>query len=241
MDLPLCTGCRQPLHHHFRSGRILREAANGIGVCNGRCYPSGEKAKQKLSWVAMSEPLTEEEYRQRYSATMPPLMEPCPGCGGRLGHHGYFERRQVKLGELEPLLLFRGICRNPGCPVVTVTHYPPFVTPYSVFPTAVREAGILESLARGLEAAAAGIGCSTRTVLRWRKALGERLGELVSGVAGLIMRLDPLWPLPSVQSGLEAAFALCAKARELTFSHATPLLAVARLRLPWPSALPVFT
>ncbi len=240
MDLPLCTGCRQPLHLHSKSGRTLREAANGIAVCNGRCYPNGERAKQKLSWVAMSEPLTEEEYRARYSATVSPPMEPCPDCGGRLGHHGHFERQLTANGELEPLLLFRGICRNPDCPVVTVTHYPPFVTPYSVFPTAVRETAILTSLRQGLETAAAAIGCSARTVLRWRRALGARLGELVSGVATLIMRLDPLWSLPGEQVGVGAAFALLIRARELTLRQASPLLAVARLPRPWPSALPVF-
>ncbi len=214
--------------------------ANSIAVCNGRCYPCGEKAKQKLSWVAMSETLTEEEYRRRYSAEVPPGLEPCPGCGRELGHHGHFERQLAQDGELEPLLLFRGICRNPDCPVVTVTHYPPFVTPYSVFPTAERETAILESLAKGLEAAAAMIGCSARTVLRWRKALGERLGELVSGVAPLIMRLDPLWSLPREQAGFGAAFSLLIRARELTSGEESPLLAVPRLPWPWPSALPVF-
>jgi len=167
-------------------------------------------------------------------------MERCPSCGGRLGYHGHFERQVAENGVLEPLVLFRGICRNPCCPVVTVTHYPPFVTPYSVHRTAVREAAILESLARGLEVAAMAVGCSVRTVLRWRQALGERLGELVSGVAGLIMRLDPLWPLPSEQAGLPAAFTLLSRARELTLGRESPLLAVGRLRPAWPSVLPVF-
>jgi hypothetical protein len=188
----------------------------------------------------MSEPVPEEEYRRRYSADAPPPMEPCPQCGGRLGHHGHFERQLAENGELEPLLLFRGICRNPGCPVVTVTHYPSFVTPYCVFPTEVRETAIMESLTKGVEAAAASIGCSARTVLRWRNALGERLGELVSGVAGLVMRLDPLWPLPKVQGSFVAAFALLGGAREL-LGEAGPLLAVGRRRPAWPSALPVFT
>ena len=240
MDQPLCTGCRQPLHLHSNSGRALREAARGIPVCNGRCYPRGKKAKQKLSWVAMSEPVTEEEYRRRYRADAPPPMEACPQCSGRLGHHGHFERQLAENGELEPLLLFRGICRNRACPVVTVTHYPPFVTPYCVFPTEVRERAITESLTKGVEAAAASINCSARTVLRWRNALGERLGELVAGVAGLIMRLDPLWPLPNLQGGFATAFALLGRAREL-LGEAVPLLAVGRQRPAWPSALPVFT
>ena len=239
MDLPLCTSCRQPLHLHSKSGRALREAANGIAVRNGRCHPGGEPARQKLSWVAMSEPLTEEEYRKRYSAASPPPMEPCPQCGSRLGYHGHFARQMAEGGRLEPLLLFRGICRNPACPVVTVTHYPPFVTPYSVFPTAARESAIVASLAKGLETAAAETGCSARTVLRWRKALRERLGELVSGIAGLIMRLDPLWPLPRLE-GPGTCFLLLARARTLSFAKAMPLLAVARQRPPWPSALPVF-
>jgi hypothetical protein len=187
----------------------------------------------------MSGALTEEEYRKRYSAASPPPMEPCPQCGSRLGYHGHFGRRLTEKGQLEPLLLFRGICRNPDCPVVTVTHYPPFVTPYSVFPTALREAAISESLARGLEAAAAMVGCSSRTVLRWRTALGERLGELVSGITGLIMRLDPPWPLPKLE-GLGACFMLLVRARALSFARTVPLLAVARQRPPWPSALPVF-
>jgi len=219
-------------------GRTLREAAHGIAVCNGRCYPGGAKAKQKLSWVAMSEPLTEEEYRRRYSAMAPPPLEPCPGCGGRLGHHGHFERQYAQDGMLEPLL-FRGICRNPECPVVSVTHYPPFVTPYSVFPTQLRETAILASLSHGVVAAAAKIGCSARTVLRWRQALGERLRELISGVTGLIMRLDPLWVLPQGQGGCAAAFPLLREAQGL-LGREGPQLAVGRLSPPWPAALPVF-
>ncbi len=210
-------------------------------MSNGRCYPGGVKAKQKLSWVAMSEVLTEEEYRERYSAGAPPPMEPCPGCGVRLGYLGHFERRQLSSdGKLEPLMLFRGICHNPACPAVSVTHYPSFVTPYSVFPTAVRETAIMESVSKGVEAVAASIGCSARTVLRWRQAVKERVGELVSGVAGLIMRLDPLWPLPQGPGGLALTFALLGGAGRL-LGWRGPLLAIARLRPSWPSALPVFT
>lgn len=187
----------------------------------------------------MSEPLTEEEYRRRYSAMAPPPLEPCPGCGGRLGYHGHFERQCARDGVLEPLLLFRGICRNPACPVVSVTHYPPFVTPYCVFPTQLRETAILASLSRGVVAVAAKIGCSARTVLRWRQALGERLRELISGIAGLIMRLDPLWALPQGQGNCAAAFSLLHEAQGL-LGREGPLLAVGRLRPPWPSALPVF-
>ena len=120
-----------------------------------------------------------------------------------------------------------------------MTHYPSFVTPYSVFPTAVREMAIMESFAKGVEAAAASIGCSARTILRMRNALGGRLGELVAGVAGLIMRLDPLWPLSSVQGNFEMAFVLLHRARDL-LEEEGPLLAVGRRRPTWPSALPVF-
>ena len=211
-------------------------------MANGRCYPGGVKAKQKLSWVAMSEVLTEEEYRRRYDEAASPVMEPCPGCGGRLRYLGHFERRFLDDGVLEPLMLFRGICGNRACPVVSVTHYPCFVTPYSVFPTHLREAAIQTSLRYGVVVAGAEFGCSARTVLRWRQAVKERLGELVSGVAGLIMRLEPLWPLPQGQGlgGLALAFALLGEAGRL-LGWRGPLLAIARLRPSWPSALPVFT
>lgn len=192
----------------------------------------------------MSEPLTEGEYRRRYGETLPPSMEPCPGCGGPLGYHGHFERDLSEAGIVEPLVLHRGICRNPICPVVTVTHYPQFVTPYSVFPTAVREDAVLRStMGEALETVATGIGCSVRTVLRWRQTVAQRVPELVAGLAGLIMRLDPIWPLPSVRrETILFALSLCAEARGFLYSgRGVALLAVPRLRPDWPSALPVFT
>lgn len=193
----------------------------------------------------MSEAITEEEYRQHYGEAVPPPMEPCPGCGGLLGYHGHFERDlSADAGTVEPLVLHRGICRNPICPVVTVTHYPPFVTPYSVFPTAVREDAVLRSaLGETLEAVATGIGCSVRTVLRWRQMILKRVPELVSGLTGLIVRLDPLWSLPTVRwETILFALSLCTEARELVYAgEGIALLAVPRLRPEWPSALPVFT
>lgn len=116
------------------------------------------------------------------------------------------------------------------------------VIPVLMTPTArpyARTQAILASVSRGVVAVAAEIGCSARTVLRWRRALGKRLGELNSGVAGLIMRLDPLWRLPTGEGGYAAIFSLLGKARELLGLEGS-LLAVGRLRPPWPSALPVF-
>lgn len=238
-----CPGCRQPLRLHSRSGRTLVGAANGIGVANGRCYPGGAKAPQKLSWVAMSENLTEEEYREHYSEAPPP-MEPCPGCGGPLGYHGSFARHLIGAdGELQLLILHRGICRNPVCPVVTVSHYPEFVTPYSVYPTAVREEAIRQSvLGKGLEAIGASLRCTGRSILRWRQSLKVRLPELIAGVARLIMRWDANWRLPAPQGEeILAALDLCAKAREFRYpGHRPALLSIPRQRPSWPSALPVF-
>lgn len=39
----------------------------------------------------------------------------------------------------EKIYLYRGLCRTPQCPVVTVTRYPSFITPYQLGLTEMRE------------------------------------------------------------------------------------------------------
>jgi hypothetical protein len=91
----------------------------------------------------MSERMIIAEYPQRYEGEPPP-MEPCPCCGGRWQRQGRFPRRLASEDgtTVEPLWLYRGLCPNPACPVVTMTHDPWFVMPYEVVPTTQREAAV---------------------------------------------------------------------------------------------------
>ncbi len=165
-----CPACKRELTEHLPSGRRPRPESGRIDVVLGRCRPGGVPAAQKLSWLAMSEPLTEAEYRERYTDRPPPL-EPCPGCGGQLKHHGRYWRGlgESQSARVNPLPIYRGVCKDKTCPVVTVTHYPCFVVPYKIVPAARREAAVRGRAEDGRSWAKLSeeVGYSPATVRRW--------------------------------------------------------------------------
>lgn len=186
-----CPACKRELNEHLSSGKQPRAVSGKIDVVNGRCWSYGEPAPQKFSWVQMSELLTEEEYRAKYTDQPPPL-EPCPGCGGRLNHHSSYQRG---LGEegialVNPLPIYRGLCTNDDCPVVTVTHFPCFVTPYEVAPTALREKVVRAHVAgRSWAALEDESRYSAATLRRWTAEVKERAAEVTVGLLAVRQRL----------------------------------------------------
>ncbi len=138
----VCPGCKKPMVDHLRSSRSMptEVGANEIPLINGRCYPEGDRAPQKCSWVQLAEPMDVETYQAKLAAGELGL-EACPGCGGELQGWGQFKRKlygglEAGLVEIE---LMRGKCCHDDCPVCTVTHYPWFVTPYRAVQTQQRE------------------------------------------------------------------------------------------------------
>ena len=114
--------CKRPLSAHLPSARRAPEDVppDKVAVVNGRCIVAGQRAPQKCCWVALGEPMTPEEYGDRFDAGTIAL-EPCPGCGGPLSAWGSFSRTLAKreAGVTEDLELRRGRCwasRSAGAP-----------------------------------------------------------------------------------------------------------------------------
>lgn len=255
---PLCPACKRPLADHLPSRRrVPAEVPPGkVAVVNGRCLVEGEPAAQKCCWVQLREPVTPQEYRERFRAKSIPL-EPCPCCGGPLEAWGSFPRTLVE-GEpplLEGLRLLRGRCRNGECAVCTVTHYPCFVTPYSTVPTAAREAA-LRGHAEGASwsEVAEQEPWSLGTVQRWASEVATRAVEAATGMLSLWHRLDPgapaelrAEPSQAAWSAVQLMFRICDAIRVLLqeregWTAPVPALAVLRMfRPPAPTTLPVWT
>ncbi len=253
----LCPACKRPLSAHLPSARRAPEDVppDKVAVVNGRCIVAGQRAPQKCCWVALGEPMTPEEYGDRFDAGTIAL-EPCPGCGGPLSAWGSFSRTLAKreAGVTEDLELRRGRCCNPDCPVCTVTHYPCFVTPYQTVPTAEREAAARAHLEPdvGWSAVARGVPWSLCTVQRWERRLARRAAEVLTGLLAIWQMLDHRAPteVPSGENrcGLLRAMFRVADAvvgvlrtRE-GWTAPLPSLAVSRLfRPPGPTTLPVWT
>jgi len=105
----------------------------------------------------------------------------CPCCGGKLRHHGRYSRR---LGS-ERLYIYRGLCKNPACPVVTVTHFPAFVIPYVLVSAeavedVVREQA--EKAANGLtwEKVSEKWGCDVKTLWRWYSSVWRLAKDIIN-------------------------------------------------------------
>lgn len=254
-----CPACKRRLSEHTPSERHPRSAEAGkVAVANGRCRPGGEPAPQKLSWVTLREELTEAEYRERYTDRAPPL-EPCPGCGGKLHGHGRYGRGFGEEGgvRVNPLPLYRGLCPQPACPVVTVTHYPCFVTPYEIAPTSQREAVVRERAERRRSWASlsAQAGYAPQTVRRWVRRVQARAAEILVGLSAALLWLDPGAALERTEGAtrggargdlLPAMFRVADTVVEVlteagAWREGTPRLGLPRLlRPPGPSPLPVW-
>jgi hypothetical protein len=229
--------------------------AGWVEVVNGRCRVDGRAAAQKCCWVQLGEVMTPGEYRGRIEAGTIAL-EGCPCCGERLGPHGSVARHLLEgePGALAGLRLLRGRCRNPECPICTVTHYPCFLTPYHVVATSEREAAVRAHCEQGASwSAMAKQGkWLPQSVQRWQRAIAARAVEIVTGLLATWQRLDHRAPA-EVRVGqgrgelLAAMFRLCAAvasvlAPEEGWRVSVPALAVPRMLLPEPpTPLPVWT
>ena len=259
----LCPACKRRVADHLRSARREPESVppGKVAVVNGRCVPDCKRAAQKLSWVALSEPMTPADYRERLKAKAIAL-EPCPGCGGALVAWGVVRRRLAE-GEallLGGLLLLRGRCMNRDCPVCTVTHYPCFVTPYQVLPTGEREAAVRAYAAEaecgekprhdgGLPGDAA---WAPVTVMRWVRCVLQRAAAVTVGLHGVWLGLDDAAP-SEVKSDdtrrgrLRLMFKVCDAVADLLrraegWTAPLPALALPRMVRPLPpTTLPVWT
>lgn len=256
---PLCPACKGPLADHLPSGqRVAEHVPPGkVPVVNGRCIVNGAPAAQKCCWVQLHEPLTLEQYRERFATETIPL-EPCPCCGGHLEAWGSCPRT---LAEAEPpawrnLRLLRGRCANVDCPACTVTHYPCFVTPYSTVPTAEREAAVRAHGEQGLSWSEVGKQQPwvLASVQRWGRQLKERAAEVTTGLLAVWQRLDHAAPAElraeppqAERSALRAMFRVCDAVAALLrdregWTAPVPALAVPRMfRPPAPTTLPVWT
>ena len=253
----LCPGCKMPMADHLPSGRGPRaEVPEGkVDVANGRCIVAGTRALQKCCWAQLRDPMTPEGYRMRFEAGAIAL-EPYPCCGGPLTAWGSFPR---KLAEGEPptlrgLRLLRGRCPNPECPVCTVTHYPCFITPYRVEPTAQREAAVRAHVVKGQpwSKVAKQVPYALETLRRWEREIAARAVEVVIGLLAVWQRLDHRAPAEMLSGGtrrglLRALFGVCdAVAERLRvreeWQTSVPALAVPRMFRPAaPTTLPVWT
>jgi hypothetical protein len=253
----LCPACKRPLAAHLPSRRRAPAdvPVGKVAVVNGRCIVAGERAPQKCCWVALGEPMTLDEYRERFEAETIPL-EPCPCCGGRLNAWGSFPRTLVEgeAGVAVDLELLRGRCPNPECPVCTVTHYPSFVTPYATVSTGEREAAVRAHLEPGKSwsGVSRSVPWSLCTVQRWERRLARRAAEVLIGLLGVWQVLDHRAPteVPSgeTRSGLLRAMFRVADAvagglrSGEGWTAPLPGLAVPRLFRPRaPTTLPVWT
>lgn len=238
-----CPACKYNLGAHPPSAPCPRANPGPIDLVRGRCILAGVRAPQKLCWVLLSGVPTLDEYLSAYGSVSPPAPA-CPGCSGETARHGSFMRRLA----IDPVWstavrLYRALCKNPGCPVVTVTLYPPFVTPYQAVPTPVRENLVREHQqgAVSWDALAAKSGFHRDTLRRWARAINARAGALR---AAFVTLLD--WAAPAHHDpqgvGPPSLWGVaddCARALALP----VPRLAIARLTVPGRIlvALPVWT
>ncbi|MDA8335431.1 MAG: DUF6431 domain-containing protein [Peptococcaceae bacterium] len=109
-------------------------------------------------------------------------MERCPCCGGKLNHHGKYPRGLGKGDVVERLFIYRGLCKNAGCPVVTVTHYPVFVIPYTQVSAEVVENVVRERAEKRLtwEQMSEKWGFDVKTMLRWYSSVLRRAKDIIN-------------------------------------------------------------
>jgi len=210
-----------------------------LDVVRGRCIVSGVRAPQKFCWVQLPGPRTLKEYLARYT-DQPPKPPLCPLCGTQTRSHARFWRH-VAEDPLYPtrVPLYRALCPNPQCPAVTVTLYPPFLTPYSQFPTEIREGAVRDHDAGvAWSRIAAQVQVSIKTLRRWARRVRARAAALQAGFFCILIRFDAQSRLPSARDG-PSLWALGDCAAALVQCPDWPRLSVARFPLRSP-ALPVW-
>lgn len=231
VDAP-CPGCKQSLASHPRSGRSGPVQASGIVVICGRCVHADVRAPQKLCWALLPGPLTVDEYLSLYHDRRP-SAPPCPACSGPTVYHGVYERNVAQdpvIPTLVPIYRFR--CRRADCPVVTITLYPPFITPYMPFPTAVREDALRAHDQERVpwERIAQGLGVAPDTVRRWARRLRARAIDLAGAFMAGVSACGPTLALPPSRDG-PALWALGDAAAHAVDHTDWPRLGIGRLDL----------
>jgi hypothetical protein len=228
----LCPGCKQSLASHPRSGRSVPGQTDGIVVVHGRCIVSGVRAPQKLCWSLLAGPLTLDEYLDLYRDRRPPAP-PCPACGGPTGYHDTYER-YVAEDSADPTLvpMYRFRCRRADCPVVTITLYPVFITPYMPVPTQMREDAVRahDEGRMSWERIAEAVGVASDTVRRWARRLRARVPDLAAAFMAAVAGFDPTANLPPARAG-PSLWALGDAAAGAVGFTPWPRLAVGRLDL----------
>lgn len=189
----MCPACNNPWIQHPRSVYVRPTHAAEFLVLRGRCEVRGEAALQKICWVHIDGASSPDAYLKQ-CAQGSVSVGFCPACGTRLKFHGRFWRKLRKTdGEEIRIPLYRGLCKNADCPVSTVTHYPPFVTPYQRCQTEVREQALRshEEEHVSWEQAAETAQVSPDSVRRWARDLRLRIPVLYAVLFALLLILDP--------------------------------------------------
>lgn len=239
VDAP-CPACKQSLACHAPSATSAHVHTGAVVVVRGRCIVDGVRAPQKLCWVLLSGPLTATEYLEAYAHAPPPAPS-CPGCGGRAVHHGRYLRLVADDPAYPtPIPIYRARCEREDCPVVTITLYPPFVTPYMPFPTDVREQALRDHDERltPWHRLAQAHRVAEDTVRRWARRLRVRAAALRAAFMAIAITYDPHSRLPPARDP-PSLWVLGDAAAHAVDASGWPRLAVARLALTL-SPLPVW-
>jgi len=202
VDAP-CPGCKQSLALHPRSGRAVSAPEDGIVIVHGRCIVAGVRAPQKLCWTPLGGALTVAEYLDA-CARQRPQAPSCPACGDPTAYHGTYERGVAEDSATRTMVpIYRFRCRRADCPVVTITLYPVFITPYMTVPTPTRENAVRTHDEGRLtwERIAEDIAVSSDAVRRWARRLHARVPDLASAFVAVVVRFDPTVSLPPARAG----------------------------------------
>jgi hypothetical protein len=202
VDAP-CPACKRSLAIHWPSAPSARGQAGGVVVVRGRCIVDGARAPQKLCWAPAAAPLSVQAYL-KVCGHSPPPSPACPGCGGPTVRHGVYWRRVADDSvRPTPVPIYRFCCKRPDCPVVTITLYPPFITPYMPFPTAVREQAVRDHDEHHTpwDALARVVGVAPDTLRRWARRLRARAAALRAAFVAIVITSDALASLPPSRDG----------------------------------------
>ncbi len=196
--LGTCPACNLPWPLHPRSLFTRPTKALDFAVIRGRCEVLGERAPQKICWLPLGSFSTAADYLAQY-ADISPSPGACPVCGSRLEPHGrFFRSLQLHSGEEIQIPLYRGLCKEDDCPIVTVTLYPAFVTPFGRAETRIRESCLRAHDEEHLSWERCGEqqGVSPDTARRWGRDFRPRVTLLTGVLLAVLFTFDSRFLLP---------------------------------------------